>query len=346
MGPVTIGGGAPISVQSMTKTLTEDVEATVRQIEELADVGCEIIRCAVPNARAAQAVGAVKKRSPIPVIADIHFQAHLAMAAIGQGVDGVRINPGNMRDKDGLKKVYRAARDRGIKVRIGVNSGSITPRTGMSADAAPDGEALAALMVKEALRSCEMAEGEGLRNIVLSLKASDVPTTIAACRLAAPQCDYPFHLGVTAAGTFECSIVKSAVGIGALLAEGIGDTVRVSITGPPHQEVKVAERILESLGLREPRGPQVISCPTCGRCTIDLEALVEQVAGRLEAAGKNVKVAVMGCVVNGPGEAADADVGIVGGKEFGYLFCGAQKPRKIEASRLVSALMEEVEKMP
>ncbi len=345
VGDLIIGGGAPISVQSMTKTHAEDVGATVAQINELAALGCEIIRCAVPNRKAAAALRRVKEGSPLPVIADIHFDHNLALLAIEAGADGVRVNPGNMRDREGLGRVYRAARDAGIKVRIGVNSGSIRPRRGLEVTPGAAQDDTAALMVGEALDYAEAAEREGLRDIVLSLKASDVPTTIAAYRMAAGRCDYPFHVGVTAAGPPRTSIVKSAIGIGTLLAEGIGDTIRVSMTGPPHEEVRAAIAMLEALGLREPAGPQIISCPTCARCEIDLSALVDEVSRRVQGLPAHVKIAIMGCVVNGPGEAAEADVGIAGGKNFGYLFRRGKKLRKVEASRLADALIEEVREL-
>jgi len=327
----------------MTKTHTENVSATVRQIEELAAVGCEIVRCAVPNKRAARALAEIKRGSPIPVIADIHFDPELALRAIEAGLDGVRVNPATIRDEEGLKAVFRQAAAAGIKVRVGLNSGSVRPRKGLQVQAGePD---LAALMVERGLASCELAEAEGCGALVLSFKASDVPTTVRAYRLAAQRCDYPFHVGVTAAGPPESSLVKSAVGIGALLAEGIGDTIRVSMTGPPHPEVEAAIKILEALELRPVCGPQIISCPTCGRCTIDLCSVVRQVGERLKGCDKNIKVAIMGCVVNGPGEAAEADVGIAGGKEFGYIFRMGEKCGKVPADKIVDALMAEIEKL-
>jgi (E)-4-hydroxy-3-methylbut-2-enyl-diphosphate synthase len=344
VGDVVIGGGAPVSVQSMTTTPTEDSGATLAQIRELAALGCEIVRCAVPARRAIDGLRAIAAGSPIPVIADIHFDHRLALAALEAGAHGVRVNPGNMRDRDGLRAVYRRARDAGAKVRIGVNSGSIRPRDGLDVRAGEGGD-LAGLMVREALDYCTEAEAEGLGNIVLSLKASDVPTTIAAYRLAAGQCDYPFHVGVTAAGPPDVSLVKSAVGIGTLLAEGIGDTIRVSMTGPPQEEVRAGRAILEALELREPMGPEIISCPTCARCEIDLPALVAQVRERLKGRPGGLKVAVMGCVVNGPGEAAEADVGIAGGRDFGYVFVEGRKVRKAPADELADALIAEIEKL-
>lgn len=345
VGSVTIGGGAPVSVQGMTKTHTEDVAATLRQIRELAEIGCEIVRCAVPNRRAGRAVGRVVEGSPLPVVGDVHFDPALALLAIEQGVHGVRVNPGNMRDEEGLREVFRAAAARGIKVRIGMNSGSVRPRSGlevMDEDSPPD---VAEMMVNEALACCEVAESEGLRSIVLSLKASEVMPTVAAYRMAAERCDYPFHVGVTAAGPPGTSVIKSSIGIGTLLAEGIGDTIRVSMTGPPHDEVRAGLKMLQALGLRKPRGPQIVSCPTCGRCQIDLRSIVEQVSDRLKDCPVLAKVAIMGCVVNGPGEAADADVGVAGGRDFGFIFRGGKKIKKVHASRLVEALVAEVEKL-
>ena len=344
VGPVTIGGDAPISVQSMTKTHTEDVRATVAQIGELARLGCQIIRCAVPNRTAARALAQVVKQSPLPVVADIHFDPHLALQAIEAGASGVRVNPGTISDLDGLRAVFHSAAAAGVKVRIGLNSGSVRPRRGLEVKPHGD-EDLAALMVREALRHCEVAEAEGCRSLVLSLKASDAPTTIRAYRLAAQRCDYPFHLGVTAAGPPELGLVKSAVGIGVLLAEGIGDTIRVSLTGPPHAEVEAALSILEALGLREARGPEIISCPTCGRCEIDLLPLVREVSARLKGSDRRIKVAIMGCVVNGPGEAAEADVGVAGGREFGYLFRKGRRTQKRPAGELADALIEEIQKV-
>ena len=345
VGPITIGGGAPISVQSMTKTHTDDVPATLRQIQQLASAGCDIVRCAVPDRKAADALADIVRESPLPVVADVHFSHTLALRAIEHGARGVRINPGNMRDRDGLRQVFRAAARSDIKVRIGVNSGSIRARRGLTVDTSRDADDLVELMVNEALACCETAESEGLAKLVLSLKASDVPTTIAAYRAAALRCDYPFHVGVTAAGPERSSIVKSSVGIGTLLAEGIGDTIRVSMTGPPTQEVEAAVRILEALDLREPQGPEVISCPVCGRCEIDLQGLVEEVSRRLEGCKKRLRVAIMGCIVNGPGEAAEADIGIAGGRDFGYIFRRGERVRKVSSSQLADGLLAEIQKL-
>jgi len=342
-GAVTIGGGAPVSVQSMTKTHTEDTRATLQQIRELADLGCEIIRCAVPTRAAAGALEQVVKGSPLPVVADCHFDYRLALASLEAGAHGVRVNPGNMSEEAGLREVFRTAALEGRKVRIGVNSGSVRPRSGMNVQAAEDD--LAELMLRSALECCAAAESEGCTSLVLSLKASDVPTTIRAYRSAAEACDYPLHLGVTAAGPPQLSLVKSAVGIGTLLAEGIGDTIRVSMTGPPHDEVEAAFSILRALGMRPQAGPEIISCPTCGRCGVDLVELVQEVSRRLKGCKKDLKVAIMGCIVNGPGEAAEADVGIAGGKDFGYLLRRGKKARKVDGSQLADALLDEIDSM-
>ncbi|MBS3762349.1 MAG: flavodoxin-dependent (E)-4-hydroxy-3-methylbut-2-enyl-diphosphate synthase [Planctomycetes bacterium] len=343
VGPVTIGGGARVSIQSMTKTHTEDVDATVQQIEELAEIGCEIIRCAVPNRRAAAALEKVVKRSALPLIADIHFEPDLALRSIDAGADGIRINPGNMEDTAGLREVFRRAGEERIKVRVGVNSGSARPRDGL--EVSETGEEMAELMVREALEGCQAAEAEGCESLVVSLKASDVVNTVKAYRLAADRCDYPFHVGVTAAGPQDISLVKSAMGIGALLLDGIGDTIRVSMTGPPHDEIRAGRKILEVAGLREPSGPEIVSCPTCGRCEIDLCELVEEVRERLKDCDRSLRVAVMGCVVNGPGEAAECDVGVAGGKDFGFIFRNGKKIDKRPSSELADALLEQIGKL-
>jgi len=340
VGSVPVGGGAPVSVQSMTSTATENVAATVRQIKGLEALGCEIIRVAVPTRQAAASLGAIKSRIAIPLVADIHFDHRLALAAIEQGVDAVRINPGNMRRQADVKAVVLAARDRGIPIRIGVNSGSIRPRGAAPKTAKP----LVELMVEAVLRYCEDFESWGFRDIKLSLKASDVLQTMAAYRAVASACDYPLHLGVTAAGAGEAGIVKSAIGIGSLLAEGIGDTIRVSLTGPPKHEVHVGWQILEALALRR-RSPEIISCPTCGRCQIDLPAIVRQVKRRISARNSHLRIAIMGCIVNGPGEAQDADVGLAGGKGSGLIFRRGQRPRRVPANRLVQELIAEIDKL-
>lgn len=345
VGSVTIGGGAPISVQTMTKTHTEEVEETVEQIGELADRGCEIIRCAVPNRKSVGPFRKIAARSALPVIADIHFDPALALEAIEAGADGIRVNPPTMSDQDELEEVYREAGRQNLKVRIGINSGSVKERDGLEVAAGGDGAELPEMMVREAMRCCRDAERAGCGNLVISLKASSVPETLRAYRMAAERCDYPFHVGVTAAGPPESSLVKSSVGIGALLSEGIGDTIRVSMTGPPHREVDAAYQILQALELREQSGPEVVSCPTCGRCKVNISGVVAEVNERLDGCEKPLQVAVMGCVVNGPGEAAEADVGVAGGRDFGYLFKNGRKVARIPAEELADALVNAVEEM-
>lgn len=332
-GSVAIGGSAPVSVQSMTTTDTANVDATVAQIAELEDVGCQIARVAVPTRSAAQALSEIRSQMHIPLVADIHFDAGLALEAIRQGVDKVRINPGNIEDDAKLATVIDAAKDAAIPIRIGVNSGSV--RSADTADAD-----LADLMVETVLGYCDTFERRGFDQIVLSLKASDVLSTMDAYRRIAARCDYPLHLGVTAAGPASVATVKSAIGIGGLLAEGIGDTLRVSLTGPPQPEVLVGYQILDALGLHS-SGPEIVSCPTCGRCQFDLVRVVEEVEQRLPRTGKPIRVAVMGCVVNGPGEARECDVGIAGGKGFGFLFRKGEKVRKVAEAEMVDVLVQE-----
>jgi len=341
LGDVAIGGGAPVSVQSMTTTRTEDVDATVAQIRQLQDAGCEIIRVAVPTDAAAAALGEIKRRIGIPLVADIHFSHELALAAIRQGVDGLRINPGNMRNMDDVREVVLAAGEGGIPIRIGVNSGSIAKRHGL--DVLPQAGDLASVMVDTVLGYCEFFESLGFRAIKLSVKASDVPATMAAYRRLAERCDYPLHLGITAAGPYDEAVVKSAVGIGGLLSEGIGDTIRVSITGPPADEVRVGLKILKCLGLRRP-GLRLVSCPTCGRCEIDLVTLVERVRNELpkDVLDEDIEVAIMGCVVNGPGEASMADFGIAGGKGFGFVFEKGRMIKKVPEQGLVEELVRHI----
>lgn len=339
-GPVPLGSGHPVAVQSMTNTPTADVAATVAQIHELEALGCEIIRVAVPERAAAEAIAAIIPQIGIPLVADIHFSHRLALAAIEAGAHAIRINPGNLRRREHVDAVVLAAKARGIAVRIGVNSGSIRAREGL--EVAADDSALVPLMVEQTMAYVRQFEEVGFRDIVLSLKASDVLTTVDAYRAVARQCDYPLHLGVTAAGPPGVGTIKSAVALGILLNEGIGDTIRVSLTGPPHREVEVAYDILASLGLRERRHPEIVSCPTCGRCQIDLAALTEQVAAALQGAPPSLRVAVMGCVVNGPGEARDADIGIAGGKGVGYLFRRGKLIREVPADRLAGELAAEI----
>jgi len=342
-GRVPVGGGVPISVQSMTNTRTEDVAATIAQTLELEALGCEIIRVAVPDRAAAEAIAPIRSQIHIPLIADIHFSHRLALAAIEAGADGIRLNPGNLQKPEYVEQVVLAAKERGIPIRIGVNSGSIRPReqmevVGQEIDLVP-------LMVERTLEYCRQFEALGFHDIVLSLKASDVLTTVAAYRAVASRCDYPLHLGVTAAGPPGSGTIKSAVALGILLEEGIGDTIRVSLTGPPHEEVEVAYEILASLGLRERRHPEIISCPTCGRCEIDLPALIGEVQEAVRSAPPSLRIAVMGCVVNGPGEAKDADIGVAGGKGVGYLFRMGKLIRTVPAEDLARELAAEIQKL-
>ena len=339
VGKVKVGGTAPIAVQSMTNTKTSDPVATLEQIQRLAEAGCDIVRCAVPDMAAAEGLKTIVKESPIPVIADIHFDYKLALAAIEAGVDGLRLNPGNIGGNDRVAAVVEAAKKRNIPIRIGVNAGSL-PKDLLEKYGHPTPEAL----VEAAWRHIRILEEMDYRNIKISLKAHDVPLTLAAYRLMASQCDYPLHVGITEAGTVNSGIIKSAVGIGTLLAEGIGDTIRVSLTGDPVREVKVGFEILKSLGLRE-YGPTLISCPTCGRTQINLEKLALEVEKRLAEISEPITVAVMGCVVNGPGEAREADVGIAGGINEGLIFRKGEVLKKVPETDIIDELFAEIEKI-
>ncbi|NPU84602.1 MAG: flavodoxin-dependent (E)-4-hydroxy-3-methylbut-2-enyl-diphosphate synthase [Syntrophaceae bacterium] len=338
IGGVQIGGGAPVAVQSMTSTDTRNVEATVRQIHALEEAGCEIIRAAVPDEEAALALKAIKERISLPLVADIHFDHRLALLSIERGADAIRINPGNMK-REKLPEVVRAAGERGIPIRVGINAGSLEKDL-LERYGGPAAEAL----VESALRNVRLLEDLGFTAIKLSLKSSDVPTMIEAYREVSRRTDYPLHLGVTEAGTLLNAAVKSAAGIGTLLYEGIGDTIRVSVTGNPVPEVGIAYGILRALNVRAV-GPDIIACPTCGRCEIDLLAVVEEVERRLAGMREPLKIAIMGCVVNGPGEAAEADIGIAGGKRAGMLFKKGKPVRKVAEGDLVKALLEEVDAM-
>jgi len=337
IGSVPIGNGAPIAVQSMTNTNTRDVNATVRQIKRLVRVGCEVIRLGVPDMDAARALGAIRKRVQIPVVADIHFDHRLALEALKQGVDALRLNPGNIGNRAKVQAVTRAAAERAVPIRIGVNSGSVE-RALLKRYGDPTPEA----MVESALGHVGILEREGFRPIKISLKASDVSRTVDAYRMLAQRVDYPLHVGVTEAGTLLQGTVKSSIGIGLLLAEGIGDTIRVSLTAPPEEEVRVAYHILRALGIRR-RGVELVSCPTCSRTEIDLMGLarkVERAVSRVEAP---LTVAVMGCIVNGPGEAKEADVGIAGGRGRGILFRKGKVLGTFAERDLLPALLAEVE---
>jgi len=346
VGPIIIGGDAPISIQSMTKTDTTDVEATVRQILALATAGCEIVRVAVPTIEAAKALPDIRREAnKVPLVADIHFHPQFALAAIEAGFDKIRWNPGNIRNPQRVREVVDRAKAHGIPIRIGVNVGSLDPEC----EAAYPGNLVEAI-VQSALKSVHLFEGFGFDDIVLSLKSSDVLQTLAAYRRMAQLCDYPFHLGVTEAGLPEVSTVKSSIGIGALLAEGIGDTIRVSITGDPIEEVNVAQRILSSLELRRFE-TNVIACPSCGRCEIDVVGIANQVQARLTQLARteprclDLTVAVMGCVVNGPGESEHADIGLAGGGGMGLIYRKGKQLRRVTESEMVDALIDEVKRL-
>lgn len=338
VGNVTIGGDAPISVQSMTTTKTDDWAATLEQIHQLAAAGCEIARVSVPDAKAAAACRKIKDGSPLPLVADIHFDHRFALAAIAAGWDKLRLNPGNIRDPQKVREVVRAAQARGMPIRIGVNNGSLAP------DIVAQYGRTAQGMVESGLRHIRILEELDFRDIVVSLKAHDVRTTVAAYRLMADKVEYPFHLGITEAGTLRSGTVKSSVGLGILLAEGIGDTIRVSLTADPVEEVPVCWELLKSLGLRE-RGVEITSCPSCGRVQIDIVKLAEQVEHITAEYRAPVKVAVMGCAVNGPGEASMADVGIAGGRGMGLIYRDGVKVRSLPESELLAGLREEIEKV-
>src|SRR3989338_2328812 len=348
VGNVKVGGDAPVSVQSMTKTDTCDVKATVAQIKKLEKVRCEIVRVAVKDKEAAGCLRDIKSQISIPLIADIHFDCNLALESIEQGVDGIRINPGNIGGKEKVREIIRASRGKGISIRVGVNSGSIEKKI-LEKYGKPSAEA----MVESAIRNLEIFEEENFYDIKVSLKASDVLKTIDAYRLFVKEADklssgkkagYPLHLGVTEAGIVFTGVIKSSIGIGVLLNEGIGDTIRVSLTGDPVDEVRAGYAILRSLELRE-GGLDLVSCPTCGRCQIDVEKIAEEVEKKLSHIKAPIRVAVMGCVVNGPGEARDAHVGIAGGTGEGLLFKEGKIIKKVSEKDLVDAIVDEVEKL-
>jgi len=336
VGNVPVGGGHPIPVQSMTKTDTRDVRSTLRQIKALAEAGCEIIRIAVPDMQAAEALEKIIRSSPIPIIADIHFDWRLALEAIRRRVHGLRINPGNIGAKWKVAEVIAAASDRGIPIRVGVNAGSLSKKL-LEKYRHPTPEAL----VESAAEHINILEGLRFRDIKVSLKASNVPTTVDAYTLFSRRFRYPLHIGISEAGPSFTGIIKSSVGLGILLSEGIGDTIRVSLSADPAEEVRVGHEILKSLGIRE-KGANIISCPTCGRCEIDIRGLASKVENRLRDIEKPLTVAVMGCVVNGPGEAREADIGIAGGKGFGLLFKRGRVLRKVKEDDLLDALLTEI----
>lgn len=337
IGNVTIGGGAPIAIQSMTNTKTEDVAATVAQIRELTAAGCEIIRCAVPTMEAAKALSEIKKQITIPLVADIHFDYRLAIAAMEHGADKIRINPGNIGSMDRVREVAETAKKYGVPIRVGVNSGSLERNlvekySGVTAEG----------IVESALDKVAMLEQFDFHDIVISIKSSDVLMCVKAHELIAQKTDYPLHVGITEAGTIRSGNIKSSLGLGMILSQGIGDTIRVSLTAAPVEEIVTAKLILRTLGLRK-GGIEVVSCPTCGRTKIDLIGLAEQVETMVAGYDLPIKVAVMGCAVNGPGEAKEADLGIAGGNGEGLVFRKGEIVRKVPESELLSALREEIE---
>lgn len=337
IGDVTVGGGAPISVQSMTNTDTRDIAATVRQIKELEDCGAEIVRVAVPDVEAAEAISGIRRETSLPLIADIHFDYRLALAALRAGVDGLRLNPGNIRKREQIAMVVAMAREREIPIRVGVNAGSLP----LDFEAE---EPLSRRMVDAALRQVELMEALDFNLIKVALKAFDVPATIEAYEMIADRIPYPLHLGITEAGLPRAGAIRSAIGVGVLLYKGIGDTIRVSLSAPPCEEVVAAYEILKVLGLRR-SGVTLVSCPTCGRAEIDVLKLAPEVDRYLKEARKPIKVAIMGCVVNGPGEARDADVGIAGGKGKGIIFKKGKVVKTVPEENILEALKVEIDSL-
>ncbi|MEN8134351.1 MAG: flavodoxin-dependent (E)-4-hydroxy-3-methylbut-2-enyl-diphosphate synthase [Thermodesulfobacteriota bacterium] len=339
VGDVPVGGGAPIAVQSMTNTDTRDVDTTVAQIKRLEAVGCEIIRVAVLDVEAAEAIKAIRAQISIPLIADIHFDSRLAVAAMEHGAQGIRINPGNIGGLAKLSRVVEAAKAHQVSIRVGVNSGSVEQDI-----LARYGHPTPAALVESALRNIALLEKMDFREIKVSIKSSDAMTTIDAYRQLSAACDYPLHLGVTEAGGLIAGTVKSSVALGILFAEGIGDTMRISLTRDPIEEIKVAYELLRSLHIRQ-RGPELISCPTCGRCQVDLFGLAEKVEKHVQAIETPLKVAVMGCVVNGPGEAREADLGLAGGNGVGIIFKKGEIFRKVPEAELLEVFIAELDQM-
>ena len=337
VGNVPVGGGAPISIQSMTNTKTEDVAATVAQINYLTQAGCQIIRCAVPTMEAALAIREIKKQISIPLVADIHFDYKLAIAAIENGADKIRINPGNIGGPENIKAVVEKALEYNVPIRVGVNSGSLEKEL-----VKKYGGVTAEGLVESALDKLRIMEGFGMKDMIVSIKSSDVPMCIKAHELIAKQTDYPLHVGITEAGPVKTGIIKSSVGLGVILGQGIGNTVRVSLTGDRTEEVRTAQKVLSALGLRKD-GVEVVSCPTCGRTQIDLIGLATQVEELVANYDLDIKVAVMGCVVHGPGEAREADLGVAGGVGEGLLFKKGEIIRKLPEGELLQALKEELD---
>ncbi|MFQ9309801.1 MAG: flavodoxin-dependent (E)-4-hydroxy-3-methylbut-2-enyl-diphosphate synthase [Paraclostridium sordellii] len=337
VGSLKIGGNNPISIQSMTNTDTRDAKATIDQIKRLEEVGCDVVRVAVPDMEAAKNIGEIKKNVNIPIIADIHFDYRLALEAIDQGVDGVRINPGNIGSIDRVKMVVNKCREKNLKIRIGVNGGSLEKEL-----LEKYGSATAEALVESAMGHVKILEDLDFYNIVISLKSSDIYKTLDAYELIAKKVDYPLHIGITESGSVKKGTIKSSIGVGALLLKGIGDTIRISLTGDPTEEVIVGKEILRSLDLLNDK-IKVISCPTCGRCNIDLISVVNEVEEKINKVDKDMTVAIMGCAVNGPGEAKEADIGIAGGKGEGLLFKKGEIIRKINGDKLVDELLAEIE---
>lgn len=339
VGNVLVGGGAPVSIQSMLNIPASDIENSVKQAVRLEEAGCEIIRIAIPNMEAVRLIPALKENVKMPVVADIHFDYKLAIESVAAGVDKIRINPGNIGDTDRVKAVVDACKPKEIPIRIGVNSGSVEKEI-LAKYGSPTAEALC----ESALYHASLLEKFDYTNIVLSMKSSNVKTMVDAYKLAAEKCNYPLHLGVTEAGTERMGIIKSSAGLGALLLQGIGDTIRVSLTADPVKEIYAAKDILKALDIRRD-GVQFVSCPTCGRTKIDLISIATEVENRLRDCNKNIKVAVMGCAVNGPGEAKEADIGIAGGNGVGLIFKKGEIIRKVPEDKLIEELIKEVEKL-
>jgi len=338
-GDVAVGGDAPISIQSMTNTKTTDIEKTIEQIQKLSEVGCEIIRVAVPDMISARKLSEIKRSIDIPLIADIHFDYRLALEAIRQGVDGLRLNPGNIGQADRVKEIVLEAKKTNIPIRIGVNSGSIEKEIIYKY-----GRPTAEGMVESAMKHIDILEENNFEEIVISLKSTDIMMTIKSYQLMAERVDYPLHIGITEAGTIWAGTIKSSVGIGSLLAQGIGDTIRISLTGDPIEEVKVGWQILKALRLRK-KGPEIISCPTCGRTEINLINLAEKVENKFANLNKDITIAVMGCAVNGPGEAREADIGIAGGKGEALIFKKGKLVKKVPEDQLLKELEYEIDKI-
>jgi len=337
IGGIEIGGGRPIAVQSMTNKKTEDIDATVEQIKQLEAVGCELVRVALPNQEAIEAIPKIKKEINIPLVADIHFHWEYAIEALEAGADKIRINPGNIGKPDYVGTIIEKAKEKGAAIRVGVNSGSLHPKHKKEKDTA-------VALVKSCVEYLRFCEEMNFHDVVLSVKSSSVIDSIKAYRMLAKETDYPLHLGITESGSLMSGTVKSSVGLGVLLADGIGDTVRVSLSADPVHEIQVAYQILRALGLRS-YGPEIISCPTCGRCDIDVIPVVEEIEKRLMSVKTPLKVAIMGCVVNGPGEAQEADIGIAGGKREGILFKEGKAIRRVPAKNMVEELMTEIESL-